>query len=196
MSRRGDNIHKRKDGRREGRYISGREPGGRAKYSSVYAKSYRECADKLRLARCGLLPKPKPLTLSELFGEWLLNRRNTVKQSSYVCYRNVYYTYADRALGKCRIDTLASYELNRFADDLLHSGGSNGQALSPRTVQAVMILLRSVLRYGEEEYGLANAARNIALPKAAKADYGKNNGLRSPSHRLPVRFEGLLLLLI
>ena len=70
----------------------------------------------------------------------------------------MYYTYADRVLGKCCIDTLGSCVLNQFADDLLHSGGSSGQALSPRTVQAVMILLRSVLRYGEEEYGLANAA--------------------------------------
>ena len=141
MSRRGDNIHKRRDGRWEGRYISGREPGGRAKYSSVYAGSFREWSEKLKLARCGLLTKPKPVTVGDLFPEWLLNRKNTVKQSSYVCYRNMYYTYADRVLGKCRIDTLGSCVLNQFADDLLHSGGGSGQALSPRTVQAVMILL-------------------------------------------------------
>ena len=170
MSRRGDNIHKRKDGRWEGRYISGREPSGRAKYSSVYAKSYRECAEKLRLARCDLLPKSKPLTVAELFSEWLLNRKNIVKQSSYVCYRNMYSFYIDPKLRNCRIDTLGSFVLNRFADDLLHSGGSNGQALSPKTVQAVMILLRSILHYGEEEYGLANATRSIALPKATKSE--------------------------
>lgn len=37
MSRRGDNIHKRKDGRWEGRYISSRDEFGKAKYSSFYS---------------------------------------------------------------------------------------------------------------------------------------------------------------
>ena len=169
MSRRGDNIHKRRDGRWEGRYISGREPDGRAKNSSVYAGSFRECSEKLKLARCGLLPKAKPITVAELFSEWLLNRKNTVKLSSYVCYRNMYYTYIDGALGECRINTINSLVLNRFADELLHIAGSNGQGLSPRTVQAVIILLRSILRYAEEEYGMENAARNISFPKAARS---------------------------
>ena len=41
MSRRGDNIRKRKDGRWEGRYISMRELDGKAIYRSVYGISYR-----------------------------------------------------------------------------------------------------------------------------------------------------------
>lgn len=42
MSKRGDNIHKRKDGRWEGRYKKGRKPNGTIQYGSVYGKSYRE----------------------------------------------------------------------------------------------------------------------------------------------------------
>ena len=41
MSRRGDNIRKRKDGRWEGRYISMRDLDGKAIYRSVYGISYR-----------------------------------------------------------------------------------------------------------------------------------------------------------
>ncbi len=42
MSRRGENIFKRGDGRWEGRYISGYGNNGKAKYLSVYAYSYAE----------------------------------------------------------------------------------------------------------------------------------------------------------
>ncbi|MFR1369236.1 MAG: hypothetical protein ACLSA0_03290 [Eisenbergiella massiliensis] len=41
MARKGENIYKRKDGRWEGRYGAGRLPDGRARYRSVYGKTYR-----------------------------------------------------------------------------------------------------------------------------------------------------------
>ena len=50
MPRRGENIHKRKDGRWEGRYIKEYGVNGKAKYSSVYAKTYLEVKQKLREA--------------------------------------------------------------------------------------------------------------------------------------------------
>ena len=42
MPRRGENIYKRKDGRWEGRYRSANQLSGKAKYRSVYGKSYQE----------------------------------------------------------------------------------------------------------------------------------------------------------
>ncbi len=47
MSRRGDNIHKRKDGRWEGRYKSGIKDDGTSAYRSVYGKTCTECKNKL-----------------------------------------------------------------------------------------------------------------------------------------------------
>lgn len=47
MSRRGDNIRKRKDGRWEGRYIYARNNKGKALYKSVYGKTYTEVKVKL-----------------------------------------------------------------------------------------------------------------------------------------------------
>lgn len=35
MPKRGENIYKRKDGRWEGRYITGRKPDGKAAYRSI-----------------------------------------------------------------------------------------------------------------------------------------------------------------
>ncbi len=46
MSRKGESIFLRGDGRYEGRYIKCYDENGRAKYGSVYAKSYSECKKK------------------------------------------------------------------------------------------------------------------------------------------------------
>lgn len=60
MSRKGENIYKRKDGRWEGRYIKARTPQGKAVYGSVYAYTYNEVRKKearqwqtlLQILRC------------------------------------------------------------------------------------------------------------------------------------------------
>ena len=50
MSKRGENIYKRKDGRWEGRYIKARTAAGKAIYGYVYAPSYKETRAKLQNA--------------------------------------------------------------------------------------------------------------------------------------------------
>ena len=47
MPKRGENIRKRKDGRWEGRHIIDYTQDGKAKYQSVYGKSYLEIKQKL-----------------------------------------------------------------------------------------------------------------------------------------------------
>ena len=47
MSKRGENIYKRKDGRWEGRYIKERSADGKARYAYVYGKSYADAKQKL-----------------------------------------------------------------------------------------------------------------------------------------------------
>ena len=170
MSRRGDNIHKRSDGRWEGRYISGRSECGKAVYKSVYAHSYADCAEKLRLARCGLLSESKPMTVGELFNAWLMSRKNKVKQSTFANYLTLYNNYLGERFRSVRVENLNAFMLNRFMDDMLTGGGNKGLGLSARTVQAVMIMLRSVLEYGELEFDLPNAAKHITLPRTQRTD--------------------------
>ena len=47
MSRTGENIYKRKDGRWEARYIKYYDGNGKAKYGYVYGHSYAEAKSKL-----------------------------------------------------------------------------------------------------------------------------------------------------
>ena len=51
MSKKGENIYKRKDGRWEGRYIRLRNIGGKAEYGYIYGKSYAEVKKKLMNAK-------------------------------------------------------------------------------------------------------------------------------------------------
>lgn len=48
MSKRGENIYKRKDGRWEGRYVKCRTLHGKIQYGYVYGKSYSETKAKLK----------------------------------------------------------------------------------------------------------------------------------------------------
>ena len=56
MSRKGENIYKRKDGRWEGRYKNGVAENGRIRYHSCYGKTYREVKAKLELCKQGSIP--------------------------------------------------------------------------------------------------------------------------------------------
>lgn len=47
MSRTGENIYKRKDGRWEARYIDSYDGNGKAKYKYLYAPTYTEVKAKL-----------------------------------------------------------------------------------------------------------------------------------------------------
>ena len=165
MSRRGENIFKRKDGRWEGRYICGRLENGHAKYRSIYAHSYAECSNKLRLAKCGLLLCDNPITVSELFDAWLLSRKNNIKQTTYASYCYMFDHYIRCRLGEYRIDRLNAFMLNRVISELVECGGKNGHQLSSKTVKDITVMLKSLFKYGEAEYSLPNPIKNVNTPK-------------------------------
>lgn len=88
MSRTGDNIFKRKDGRWEGRFIKCHQDG-KAKYGYVYAKTYRETKLKLQAAiQSNNQPSSKePVKYSIWLEHWLKLSKLRVKESSYIKYR-------------------------------------------------------------------------------------------------------------
>jgi hypothetical protein len=145
MSRRGENIFKRKDGRWEGRYISCYNESGKAKYKSVYAHSYAECSQKLQLAKSNLLPDSNPFTVSELFDLWLESRKVIVKQSTYVNYRTTFDNHIKLYFGSMRVNKVTSFMINGYVSDLLKNGRNDGKSLSTQSVHSILILLKSVL---------------------------------------------------
>ena len=91
MSKRGENIYKRKDGRWEGRYIKCRTLHGRIQYGYVYGKSYS--AVKSKLKETASMPiqtsdsrGTQPTSYSEILKMWLLSAKNHVKESTFSRY--------------------------------------------------------------------------------------------------------------
>ena len=75
MSKRGDNIHKRKDGRWEGRYPKSRNLNGTIQYGSVYGKTYEEARKKLSKISQDDIPvnscKCREITFGEVLVLWM-----------------------------------------------------------------------------------------------------------------------------
>ena len=93
MARRGENMHKRKDGRWEGRYIKARTPEGKIQWGYIYGTAYAEVKRVLiqKKAEAGFYNlKRTDLTFEVLAEVWLHSLRNSIKESTYS--RSWFYT--------------------------------------------------------------------------------------------------------
>ncbi len=93
MPRKGENIYKRKDGRWEGRYIRERVDG-KARYGTVYGKSYREVKEKLdaikkELEERNLAAAQNAGKVREMGNRWLEEAAVTLKESSINKYKDI-----------------------------------------------------------------------------------------------------------
>ena len=103
MARRGDNIHKRKDGRWEGRYKDGFRTDGSVKYSSAYAYSYFECKKKLadaQVSQSKTVSTTHPeILFSELLVRWLFANQICLKGATSAKYSNIIESHIIPGLG-------------------------------------------------------------------------------------------------
>lgn len=153
MSRRGDSIYHRKDGLWEARYVKEIDLNGKKKYGSVYAHSYREAKAKRQEAMDNILLYQRPLsnrsiTVRDLAQEWLLINRTRLKPSSVQRYQGFLKNHIDPNLGSANVLYLTTIVIHQFAENRLESG------LAPQTVNAILTMLRSILKYGHRQYQL------------------------------------------
>lgn len=154
MSRRGDNIHKRKDGRWEGRYKSGVNEMGKTKYKSVYGKTYGECKEKLENAKLGKLSNTVNLTLnfSCILNIWLDNNKVRIKESTLLKYRHIINIHIVPELGYLKISSINACIVNAFLETKLKQGSKkDGKALSPSYVKTMAIIIESALDFAVKE---------------------------------------------
>ena len=114
MSRKGENIYKRKDNRWEGRYIKGYGEDGALKYGYVYASTYTQVKERLQKAKTNLAIGVKMGSRSkrkfdDYAAEWLQVNRHKITESTYVKYLTVVDTHLIRAFGGMRDDYYGSY---------------------------------------------------------------------------------------
>jgi len=162
MSKRGENIYKRKDGRWEGRFVAGRMEDGKIIYKSVYAKTYREVKVRLQDKRAEFQQYPygknfeliKNKTVAEFLEEWLESIRPNLKESSYIKYCSMVKRYILPILGEKKLSQLSYTMMEEFTQQLHLEGGNRKPVLSSKTVNDTLSLLRNSFRYAANKYGI------------------------------------------
>lgn len=169
MSKKGENIYKRKDKRWEGRYIKGYHPDGTPKYGYCYGKTYREAKQKVLAAKTALATGASVPSTSRKrrFGffcdEWLRLNRNRVKESTYVKYCGIMEKHIKPRLGGCLVQSLSSVMIEQFSHELLYE-----EELAPKTVKDILTMLHSVIKYTTKQFPEPIPMIEIVYPKIPK----------------------------
>ena len=152
MSRRGDNIRKRKDGRWEGRYIFSRELNGKAIYRSVYGKTYNEVKKKLSENNTFLHHQKKYATetLDDVATNWLNHIKQGNKYSTYVKYENIYIKHIKEVLGNEKINNITEQKCINFIDSKKYSYTKYQTELSNSTLYSIKNVLTQIMKYGTD----------------------------------------------
>lgn len=155
MPRRGEHIHKRKDGRWEARYKCGTSANGKTCYKSVYAKTYTEVKEKLRNCLKSRSKSKYPES-SIAFGTaadlWLEANKFRHKGATIMRYENLINRHIKPELKDIRLSQLNSTVISDFMNRKIQAGRLDGNGgLSSSYVRSIMLVLNSVINFSEEE---------------------------------------------
>lgn len=154
MARTGENIYKRKDGRWEARYTNSYNDRGETGYRSFYGKTYKEAKQK-RLQFIhenmleGELTKSSDILFRKLTDNWLKSKKLSVKESTYVKYCNQIYKHILPRLGKFPTSKITTELIEKLIGNLLEQKENGGLGLSPKTVEDILIIIKSILKFGK-----------------------------------------------
>ena len=150
MTKKGENIYKRKDGRWEGRYIKSRTSTGKIVYGYVYAKTYREAKVKLKdqFLSCKFQPDEKKSQLfSDIALEWFESIMLHTKKSTQNKYHNMLVNHILPEYGQQTFHAITSELIENHCKTLLESGGRNGQGLAPKTVSDILSVIKNITQF-------------------------------------------------
>lgn len=161
MTRRGENIYERKDGRYEGRYIKYYDIYGKAVYGYIYSKNYAELKDLIAKYKT---EKPSRQNGNVMLEKWLdawLKSQGTLKATTRRIYKSHIKNHINPQLGKIPLKKLNSELLQKFIDNL---------DLSAATVKTISGILKSSLSSAEINGLIANIYGKV---KTAKKEINK-----------------------
>ena len=153
MSKKGENIYKRKDGRWEGRYIRLYNENGKAKYGYVYGKSYGDVKQRLLEKKAFLSNPTEALSrcsslYSDVLDAWLQSTRINIKESTYARYSHLIETHIRPQLGKYPLSKISTQLIEGFIETQLNSGRLDKTGgLSAKTVTDILTIVKSTMEY-------------------------------------------------
>ncbi len=167
MSRKGENIFLRKDGRWEARYIREQLIDGTYKYGYVYGKSYLEVKTKRNEILLNLEKKKKEresykYNFDYYINNWLSSMKFMVKKSTYAHYHSIVRNHISPDLGQIKISFLTSEVIENYINQKFECGRMDHKGgLSDKSVRDIIVVLRQILSY-------ANLHIQFRLPKLKK----------------------------
>lgn len=167
MSRKGENIYRRKDGRYEGRYIKNRMEDGKVHYGYIYGKKYHDVKNKLILKKAD-----QSRTVTEIlscgdmdFTTWSMYwmnsyKRNRIKDSTYQSYNRMLNNHILPCMKQMKLKDVTS----KIIQDVIQKMEVNNCA--PTTIRNVYHLLNAIFKdalfYHAVPY---NPCVRVSLPK-------------------------------
>lgn len=153
MPRKGENIYKRKDGRWEGRYIKKRDNWGKAIYGYVYAKSYNNVRFKLNEVKANIemhISQKSSSLFSDWSEKWLEHKCLSVKQSTYMRYKNSLDSHIKPKLGSYKIHLIDANLLQQFFIEESNNGRlDQSGGLSPKTLSEMLMIIKGILNFAK-----------------------------------------------
>ncbi|WP_086350723.1 tyrosine-type recombinase/integrase [Candidatus Enterococcus clewellii] len=185
MSKRGENIYRRKDGRWEGRYKKSRNREGHIIYGYIYGKKYNEVRKKL-LERKVYYPEQTgdifAGSLSEWLDHWLyVAIKNKVKLSTWTSYESKIRNHINPFLGKIKLQLIERRHISTFLQEL------STRQYSENTIKNIFTILSSSLNYAVENGCLIkNPCKGLSL-----SSRGKRRDIRALSMEQQKKIEAL-----
>lgn len=167
MSRRGENIYKRKDGRWEGRYIKGRKKNNEIVYGYIYRSSYKDVKEKLTIMKalyyneCQNFSISYEGTLQQWSSQWLLSLEDTVKMSTLSSYSSKISLHIVPVIGYISLKNLNSEHIEQWLKYI-------SKSLAASSIKVVFQVLKGCLNAAiEKKILVVNPCSRVSTPKIA-----------------------------
>lgn len=171
MTKKGENIYKRKDGRWEGRYRKARNEQGKLVYGYIYGRKYSEVKQKLEKLKAQYVDFSKNTTLYKgTVEEWLIYWLDhliirQIKHSTYASYKTKMDKHILPYLGRKKLSKIETKDVNDLLIVL------RDKQLSVATIHNVLTIFKSAMNKAMFEKAIKeNPCDGIVLPKLSKKE--------------------------
>lgn len=168
MARRGENIHKRKDGRWEGRYIKAHTPDKQIRWGYVYGATYTEVKQVLvhKKAEYGLYRLTDTcLTFAEFAEIWLQSIKCGLKESTYAHYQYTLHRYLLPILGTISVSNLEESVLEQAMRQIITAPDGQHQPLGFSSARECLSMVRRICKYAAHLKLIRPMELSVRLPQ-------------------------------
>ena len=105
----------------------------------------------------------KNVKFNEIANEWLLFKKNKIKESTYLNYRYLISNKFFNKIGDMTLEELLNYDFNLFIEDLM-------KKLSSKTVKDIVVILKCILKFAEVKYDVNFKLSLVSSPTIYKKE--------------------------